>query len=103
MPTSSRRSCRRYLGHGTILLADYTFAPDPLPTTDEEKQVIARLAVLKMRVDGGDKKALKEWREAGKKIILAKKLAAKGDPKAKRLMQVLGESGLFDGVQAMEV
>jgi hypothetical protein len=87
----------------TLFLAEYIFAPDPLPTTDEEKQVIARLAVLKMKVDAGDKKALKEWRIAGKKIIDAKKKADLGDVKAKRLMQVLSESGIFDGVQPMTI
>jgi len=87
---------------GTILLAEYTFAPDPVPTTPAENELIAHLAVLKMRVDAGDKKALPEWRKSMKAVLVAKKRASLGDPKAKRLMQVLSESGLFAGVQKME-
>ena len=55
-----------------------------------------------MRVDAGDKKALPEWRKSMKAVLVAKKRASLGDPKAKRLMQVLSESGLFAGVQKME-
>ena len=86
-----------------LFLATYEFAPDPTPTTDEERQFIAKLAVLKMNADGGNKKAAKEWKATMAKVAAAKKRADSGDPKAKRLMTVLNESGLFDGVQSMSV
>jgi len=97
---SRPRSCRGY--QGTFFLAEYTFAPDPLPTTAAEKELVAHLAVLKMKTDAGDKKARKEWRKSMAAVVVAKKRAAQGDPKAVRLMQVLSESGIFTGVQKME-
>ncbi len=108
--TSTNWSRHSYLGprarlrSGRMLfLASYEFAPDPTPTTDEERQFIAKLAVLKMNADGGNKKAAKEWKATMAKVAAAKKKADSGDPKAKRLMTVLNESGLFDGVQSMSV
>jgi hypothetical protein len=74
-----------------------------LPTTDAEKELVAHLAVLKMKVDSGDKKALKEWRKSMVTVLSARKRASQGDPKAVRLMQVLSESGIFDGVAKMDV
>ena len=100
---TTRRSPRRGSFRGSWFFAEYVFAPDPLPTTPVEKELIAHLAVLKMRVDSGDKKALPEWRKNMKAILAARERAKKGDPKAKRFVQVLSESGLFDGVQKMEV
>ena len=99
-------SRRSYLGpaaRGTLLLASYEFAPDPTPTTPEEQGFIAKLAVLKMQVDAGDKKALGKWRKMVVYIDKEKKKASQGNAKAKRLITVLNESGLFDGVQAMSV
>jgi hypothetical protein len=98
----TRYSRRRPRSRGTIFLVEYTFAPEPLATTDAEKALVARLAVLKMRADAGDKKALRQWRENLKAVLEAKRRAARGDPRARRLVQVLSESGLFDGVQKME-
>ena len=104
--TSRNWSRRSYLGpaaRGTLLLASYEFAPDPTPTTPEEQGLIAKLAVLKMQVDAGDKKALVKWRKISTYIAKAKMKAAKGDAKAKRFITVLNESGLFAGVQSMSV
>lgn len=83
-------------------LAEYVFAPDPTPTTPEEQQLIARLAVLKMGADAGNKKDAKRWRAAMAKLVLEKKKAARGDEKAKRLMKVLEESGIFSGVRTLD-
>ena len=88
---------------GLFLLTEYEFAPDPTPATDEEKQFIAKLAVLKMSADAGNKKAAKEWKATLAKLDLVRKKAAQGDEKSKHLVVVLKESGIFDGVQAMSV
>lgn len=88
---------------GTLLLVDYEFAPDPTPTTAEEQGLIAKLAVLKMQVNAGDKKALGKWRKIVAFVARAKKKAARGDAKSQRFITVLNESGLFAGVQAMNV
>ena len=104
--TSKNWSRHSYCGpsfRGTLLLASYTFAPDPLPTTAAEKQFIAKLAVLKMLTDNGDKKARKQWKVAMARLVETKKLADKGDPRAKRVMTVVNESGIFAGVQSMSV
>ena len=104
--TSKNWSRRSYCGpaaRGTLLLASYEFAPDPVPTTPAEQHFLSQLAVLKMRTDAGDKRALKQWRSAAAKIVKTRKLAERGDPRAKRLITVLNESGLFAGVQSMSV
>lgn len=104
--TSRNWSRRSYCGpsaRGTLLLAEYVFAPDPTPTTPAEQQFLAQLAVLKMQVNAGDKKALKKWRAFASKLGKTKKQADRGDPKAKRVMTVLNESGIFAGVQSMSV
>jgi hypothetical protein len=88
---------------GTFLLAEYVFAPDPERPTVKEAELLAHLAVLKLRVDQGDKRALKEWRSSMKKVLDAKKRAERGDPVAQHLVKVLNESGLFAGVQRVEV
>ena len=63
--TRTNWSRHSYCGpRGVLLLASatYEFAPDPTPATDEEKQFVARLAVLKMAADAGNKKSAKEWK-----------------------------------------
>ena len=104
--TSKNWSRRSYCGpahRGTLLLAEYVFAPDPVPTTPAEQQFLAKLAVLKMQVNQGDKKALKKWRVFAAKIAKTKKMADRGDARAKRVITVLNESGIFAGVQSMSV
>jgi hypothetical protein len=104
--TRTNWSRRSYCGpRGILLLASetYEFAPDPTPATDEEKQFIAKLAVLKMAADAGNKKSAKEWKATLAKLEQVKKKAAAGDEKSKHLVVVLKESGIFDGVQAMSV
>ena len=89
-------------GNWAMQLVDYEFAPDPTAATPEEQAFVAKLAVIKMAADAGNKKKLKEWRATQAKLALVKKRAAAGDEKAKHLCDVLNESGLFAGsVQAM--
>ena len=77
--------------------------PSPSDRRRRRAELLAHLAVLKLKVDAGDKKALKEWRSSMKKVLDAKKRADRGDPVAQHLVKVLNESGLFAGVQRMEV
>jgi hypothetical protein len=88
---------------------------DPTPTTESDKQYLAQLAVVKMQADGGNKKALKDWKAALnrkaqkdwkavlKKISDMRANSKKGDKAAARTLAVLKESGLFEGVSAMTV
>jgi len=99
----SRRSYCGPTARGSFLLAEYVFAPEPTQTTDAEKQFLAKLAVLKMKTNNGDKKARLKWRAAVAKIVEARKLADRGDPRAKRLVTIVNESGIFAGVQSMSV
>lgn len=84
-------------------LCDYSFAPDPTPTTQAEQALIARLAVLKMGASAGNKRDAKKWRAAMAKIVLEEKKAARGDARAMRLMKILKESGLFSGVATLDI
>jgi len=99
----SRRSYCGPSARGTLLLAEYVFASEPTRTTPAEQQMLAKLAVLKMRTDNGDRAALRQWRTEGIKIMKAKRAADRGNPRAKRLITVLNESGIFAGVQSMSV
>lgn len=91
-------------GNWSIKLVDYEFAPDPTVATPEEQAFVAKLAVVKMAAETGNKKKLKEWRATQAKLALVKKQAASGDEKAKHLCAVLNESGLFaQSVQAMDI
>ena len=104
--TASNWSRRSYASPATgspFLLASYTFSPDSTPTTDAEKQFLAKLAVIKMLTNNGDKKALKRWRRAVANIMVAKRRADQGDVRAQRLVKILNESGIFAGVQSMSV
>lgn len=71
--------------------------------TDDEKAYLARLAVMKMNADAGNKKAKKAWKKSLNDLGRVSTLAKKGDPKAKHLLAVVQESGLFSGVKALDV
>ena len=77
------------------------FAPDPIATTPDEQQYLAKLAVLRMKADSGDVAAQKEWKTTMANVNALRKKAAKGDDKAQRTVAILKESGIFSGVQSM--
>ena len=79
------------------------FLPDPTPTTPEEQQMLARLAVLRMSADAGSASGKKEWQKAMAKLLLVRKKAERGDEKSNHTMTILRESGIFNGVQSMSV
>ena len=76
-----------------------------VPIENEMKGLLSAMTdqVMEKLSDKFDKKALKKWRAFASKLSKTKKLADKGDPKAKRVMTVLNESGIFAGVQSMSV
>ena len=71
--------------------------------TETEMNLLADIASTKMLADLGDKTAQKKMREVGKKIAGLKKQAKRGDPKAKRALYVLNETGVFRGVQTFSL
>jgi hypothetical protein len=79
----------------------YEFAPDPIATTPDEQQYLAKLAVLKMSADAGNAGAQKEWRAAMANVQALRKKASAGDEKASRTVAILKESGIFSGVATM--
>jgi hypothetical protein len=81
----------------------YEFAPDPIATTPDEQQYLAKLAVLRMKADSGDAAAQKEWKVTMTNVNALRKKAAKGDDKAQRTVAILKESGIFSGVQTMSL
>jgi hypothetical protein len=101
-----RRTHTNWSMHSIInptFASGYEFAPDPIATTPEEQQYLAKLAVLKMSADAGNAGAQKEWRAAMATVAALRKKAAKGDEKATRTVAVLKESGIFSGVATMSL
>jgi hypothetical protein len=66
-----------------------------LVPTDAEKQLLAKVAVLKMAATAGHKGAKKELQNVAVKVLQVKGKAAQGDPNAARLVAVLRESKIF--------
>ena len=83
----------------------------PGPVSDEvtvkltpaEMDMLADIASTKMLADLGDKDARKKMSGINKKVAGLKKQAKRGDPKAKRALYVLAESGVFRGVQTFSL
>ena len=83
-------------------------ALDPsLPMSDEvtvtfsedEKAMLEKISILRMKADLGDKAAKKQLVAFTKNVAKLKARAAKGDTKAKRNLLVLRESGIFNTPQ----
>ena len=70
--------------------------------TEAEKGMLARIALCRAQAQGGDKRALKVWKKTNKQIVGLRRKAARGDVKAQRQVKVLQQSGLYQGVQAMD-
>ena len=71
--------------------------------SDAEMNLLADLASTKMLADLGDKKARKKMHAVKKKISVLQKQARRGDPKARRALYVLNETGVFRGVQSFSL
>jgi len=71
--------------------------------TESEMDLLADLASTKMLADLGDKSARRKMRAVIKKISGLRKQAKQGDPKAKRALYVLNETGVFRGTQSFSL
>ena len=71
--------------------------------SNAEKTYLARLAVLKMNADAGNKKAKKAWKSALKDLKKLLAAARNGNPKALHTLAVIRESGLFSGVNTLTI
>jgi len=69
---------------------------EQLVLTTDEKDHLAKIAALKMKAESGDRSAKKQWKKLVKKANLLRK---KSDPKARRMVSVLDQSGLLGHVQ----
>jgi hypothetical protein len=71
--------------------------------TEAEKDRLSKITILKMKSEAGDKTAKKQMILMIKDVAKLKAKAKKGDAAAKRALLVLRESGLFNGVQKMDM
>lgn len=94
---------RKWIPKNFALTSSDVTTRDPTPATDAEKAYLARLAVLKMNADAGNKAAKKAWKNEKVNLARVSLKAKKGNEKAKHLLAVVQESGLFSGVQALDV
>jgi hypothetical protein len=70
-----------------------------LTLTAGEKDKLAKIAVLRMKAESGDRKAQNQWKLLSKRASALGKKARKGDPKAKRLVEVINQSGVLGPAQ----
>ena len=73
-----------------------TFSP-------EEKSMLEKVSILRMKADSGDKDAKKQLVSFTKNVAKLKAQAGKGDDKAKRALLVLRESGIFNPTQQITI
>lgn len=75
-------------------------ASEPTATcTPEEKAKLEKLTVIKMKTQSGDKKAQKQWKAMLANIPSLRTKAKQGDPKARRILLILRQSGLLQRAQ----
>lgn len=67
--------------------------------SEAEKAMLEKISILRMKADSGDKSAQKQLVQFTKNVAKLKAQAKKGDPKAKRSLLVLRESGIFNQPQ----
>jgi hypothetical protein len=63
--------------------------------TEAEKQLLAKVAVLKMVAATGHKGARKKLQDVAVKVLKVQSKAKAGDPKAVHLVEVLRDSRIF--------
>lgn len=76
----------------------------PFRYTDAEMAMLARLALVKVDADAGDRKAKKQIAGVKRKLNTLRRQARRGNAKAARRVRVIEESGLLEPSQvfAME-
>ena len=57
--------------------------------------VLAKIATLRMKAESGDRTAKQQWKQLSKRTAALGKRAKKGDPSAKRLVEVINQSGVL--------
>jgi hypothetical protein len=67
---------------------------DSLRLSDDEKGFVAKLSVVKISAEGGNKRAIADWKGVLRSIAQQERKAKQGDAKAKRFVAVVKESGL---------
>ena len=71
---------------------------EQLILTTDEKAKLDKIATLKMKAESGDRRAKRQWGKLVKKANLLRKKAA-FDPRARRMVAVLDQSGILGHVQ----
>lgn len=71
--------------------------------SESEKSMIDKISTARMKAGSGDRDAIKTLAKFAKDMAKVKARASKGDPKAKRIMLVLRESGLFNKPQTISM
>lgn len=71
--------------------------------SDSEKAMLDKISTARMKAEAGDRNAIKTLLAFSKDMSKIKAKAAKGDPKAKRVLLVLRESGLFNKPQNLSM
>jgi len=74
-----------------------------LRLSDAEMAMLADIASTKVLADMGDKTAAKKMAEVKRRLRGLQKAARRGDPKARRSLLVLEESGVFRGTQTFSL
>jgi hypothetical protein len=71
--------------------------------SDAEKAMLDKISTARMKAETGDRRSIKTLIDFSKNMAKIKAKAAKGDPKAKRVLLVLRESGLFNKPQTLSM
>jgi hypothetical protein len=87
-----RRTRRNWARKATVQIPSQ--APG-LVLTQDEKDLLARIALCRAQAQGGDKAARKRWKKTVKQIVAIRRKAARGDVKCQRTVAVLVQSGMF--------
>lgn len=90
-----RRYTRRNWARSSSLPLGFMGDEPVVIPTEAEKQLLAKVAVLKMAATAGHKGARKELQNVAVKVLQVRGKAAQGDPKAAHLVEVLRDSKIF--------
>jgi hypothetical protein len=92
-------------GRHPVIEATVATVTDEVTITfsDDEKAMLEKISILRMKADSGDKDAKKDLIAFTKSVAKLKAKAKKGDPKAKRSLLVLNESGIFNPTQQITI
>lgn len=75
-----------------MIFADFA---EPIRYTEAEAKKLAQLAQIRLRADGGDRKAKAQISQLARQLKTLQRQAVRGNTRAARQAQVLEESGLL--------